>query len=109
MIPALLDSSSALLSALLRASLEGAVLALLVAALCRLAPGLPARLRCWLWWLVGLKLLVGLAGIAPVRLAVLPAPERGAVSELRQAAEAAPRGLRVPPEAKPGEIGEVAP
>ncbi|HXO21587.1 MAG TPA: M56 family metallopeptidase, partial [Thermoanaerobaculia bacterium] len=60
-------------SLLARASLAGGLLAAAVWVGCRLFPRLPAGLRCALWWLVCLRLLIGLAGMAPVALPVLPA------------------------------------
>jgi bla regulator protein BlaR1 len=62
------------LGSLVRSSLEGAVLIGLVWLVCRLFPRLPASIRCGLWWMACLKLLVGLVWIAPVRLPLLPAP-----------------------------------
>lgn len=67
-------SAIALLDALLRASLHGALFAGAVWAVCRLFPGLPASLRCALWWLACLKVLVSLAAVSPVELPLLPAP-----------------------------------
>jgi beta-lactamase regulating signal transducer with metallopeptidase domain len=64
-------------SALGRAAIEGGALVLAVWLLCRLAPRLPATLKTWLWWIACLRLLLGLAsvaGLAPVRLPLLPAP-----------------------------------
>jgi beta-lactamase regulating signal transducer with metallopeptidase domain len=68
----------------LRAVLEGAVLAALVALLCFAFPRLRASHRSILWWLVGAKLLVGLVPLPGVHIAALPpakviaaAPERG--------------------------------
>lgn len=61
-----------LLATVTRASLEGAALALLVGLTCRLVPVLPAAVRAWLWWLVCLKLLVGLLPVPIVPVAWLP-------------------------------------
>ncbi|MGI8672916.1 MAG: hypothetical protein ACR2LU_09955, partial [Luteitalea sp.] len=44
---------------LLQASIEGAAVALVVWGLCRTLPAMPAAVRVWLWWLVALKLLLG--------------------------------------------------
>jgi len=61
------------LSVLLNASIDGAVavgfIALASFLLARRAPAL----RCRLWWVASCKLLVGVAGIAPLTLPVLPA------------------------------------
>ena len=66
-----------LVERLVQSSLVGAALALVVWALCRLAPGMPATLRCWLWWGVALKMLLGLLPLPAVELALLPAPVPG--------------------------------
>jgi len=63
-----------LLSKLVWTSIQGALLTVAVWAVCRLFPRLPASVRCGLWWLVCLQLLVGLAWSEPVRLPWLPAP-----------------------------------
>src|SRR6202521_1500472 len=62
----------ALLRQLAQAALLGTIFVLAVWLLCRLAPRLPAGLRCALWWLACLKLLLGLAWPAPLVLALLP-------------------------------------
>src|ERR1700687_1489650 len=51
----------ALLRQLAQAALLGTLFVLAVWLLCRLAPRLPAGLRCALWWLAFLKLLLRLA------------------------------------------------
>jgi len=58
--------------AIARASIAGAVVALAVWALCGAFGRLPAAARCTLWWLVSLKLLVGLVWIEPVAVPLLP-------------------------------------
>jgi beta-lactamase regulating signal transducer with metallopeptidase domain len=58
---------------LVETSLVGGGLALLVWACCRALPSLPAGLRCWLWWGVALKMLVGLLPLPAVPVPVLPA------------------------------------
>lgn len=65
-----------LLPRLLAASVQGTLLVTLVWALCRLLPRLSADARCWLWWLVALQLVVGLAWSSPVALPLLPAVEQ---------------------------------
>jgi beta-lactamase regulating signal transducer with metallopeptidase domain len=60
---------------LARESLSGAVLAGAVWGACRALPALPASARAMLWWVVSLKLLVGLAWVAPVSLPILPADD----------------------------------
>ncbi|WNG20566.1 M56 family metallopeptidase [Cystobacter fuscus] len=56
-------------------SWQAAFWALGVWALTRVWPKLPASARTTLWWLVGLKCLVGLCVVGAVRLPLLPAPE----------------------------------
>ncbi|WP_127170079.1 M56 family metallopeptidase [Xanthomonas sp. BRIP62415] len=54
-------------------SVQTAVLALAVWALCRAVKRLPATTQTWLWWLVGVQAVVGLLWNAPLQLPVLPA------------------------------------
>lgn len=56
------------------ATLQSLPLAGLVWLLCRALPRLGAVQRCWLWWLLSLQLLLGLAWPTPVLLRWLPAP-----------------------------------
>jgi len=65
-----------LLPRLLAASVQSTLLVALVWALCRALPRLSAHARCWLWWLVALQLVVGLAWSSPVALPLLPAVEQ---------------------------------
>src|ERR1700726_1320232 len=77
----LLASAPALLRQRAQASLMGTLFVLAVWLLCRLAPRLPAGLRCALWWLACLNLLLGLAWpspLAPPRL-----PPAGAAADRR--------------------------
>ncbi|HBL30393.1 MAG TPA: hypothetical protein DD490_26460 [Acidobacteria bacterium] len=76
--------AAAFLAVLGRASLHGAVAIAAVWLLCRLFPRLPATVRCGLWWLACLKLLVALVWVEPVSLAWLPAPEVAAASVVSQ-------------------------
>ncbi|HYN19672.1 MAG TPA: M56 family metallopeptidase [Thermoanaerobaculia bacterium] len=78
--------------ALLRASALGALFAGAVWIACRLFPRMPAWLRCSLWWLACLKVLVSLA--SPIDLPVLPAE---------------PLGIPVAIWGAPGEAAPVAP
>jgi bla regulator protein BlaR1 len=55
------------------AALEGTLFILAVWVICRLAPRLPAGLRCTLWWLASFKLVLGLLWPAPLPLPLLPA------------------------------------
>ncbi|WP_257457465.1 M56 family metallopeptidase [Archangium lipolyticum] len=63
------------LAVLWRVTWQGALWALTVWALTRALPRLPSSARAALWWLVGLKCLVGLCAPGLVRLPLLPAPE----------------------------------
>ncbi|PPT74379.1 hypothetical protein XaplCFBP3122_17070 [Xanthomonas arboricola pv. populi] len=54
-------------------SVQTALLALAVWALCRSVRRLPATTQTWLWWLVGVQAVVGLLWNAPLQLPVLPA------------------------------------
>jgi bla regulator protein BlaR1 len=66
-------SAAPLLASLVRASWQGALFIAALWVLCRLAPRLPAALRCALWWAASLKLLIALAWPAPLPVALLPA------------------------------------
>ena len=76
LVEALRSGSLVVLGTLLRASLEAAVVAALVWGVCRAVPRLPAAVRVWLWWLVSVKLLLGLAPLPGVPLPVLPTAMR---------------------------------
>jgi len=67
-------NATAWLMALLRASLEGGVALLLIWALTRAWPRMPAPARCGLWWLGSLRMLLGLVPIRriPVMLDAHP-------------------------------------
>lgn len=64
-------------SALWRASWQGALCAVLVWAVARTWPKLPASLRAGLWWLVALKFVVALGWLPSLVLPVLPASVDG--------------------------------
>ena len=72
LVDTLRTGSLALLLTLLRASVEAAIVAGVVWGLCRAVPTLPAAVRVWLWWLVSLKLVVGLMPVPAVPLPWLP-------------------------------------
>ena len=61
-----------LFSQLLTTSVSSAVVVAGVWLACRWLPGLPAAARATLWWLVAVKLLVGVFWAAPLTLPVLP-------------------------------------
>ncbi len=65
-------SFQAIFDALAGASIAGAIVALGVWALSAATGRLPAAVRCTVWWLVSLKLLLGLASIEPVAVPILP-------------------------------------
>ena len=81
------ESTFALLA---RESLSGAVLAASVWVACRALPSLPASARAALWWVVSLKLLVGLLWLAPVPLPILPAETTPSVAKAVGPASPAP-------------------
>jgi beta-lactamase regulating signal transducer with metallopeptidase domain len=60
-------------AAVWRASWQGGLALGIVYALCRLAPGLPANARCWLWRIAYLKLVAALFWTTPITLPILPA------------------------------------
>jgi len=68
---------ASMLDRLLVTSVQAALLAALVWALCRWVPRLPPATQCWLWWLVALQVLVGLC-VDPIPLRWLPAESAAA-------------------------------
>ncbi|MES2459082.1 MAG: M56 family metallopeptidase [Armatimonadota bacterium] len=69
--------SDAILSALWRASWQGAIAIAILWCLSRsLEKRLPAELRCWLWRTVYVKILLSLLFAGGIRLPVLPAAEK---------------------------------
>jgi bla regulator protein BlaR1 len=95
---------TALFDRLAQASLEGSLLIAGVWLVCRLAPALPASFRVVLWWLATLKLVVGLAGIDPIPLPILPPAAPAAV--VTQATRPATSDSSIPPVAP---VAPVAP
>lgn len=83
--------SDILLPRLLATGVQSTILVAVVWVLCRFVPRLSAATRCWLWWLVALQLLVGLAWSSPMALPVLPAE---AVQPAVQTAQIAPAAAR---------------
>ena len=98
--------------AMWRASWQGALALGLVWAICRLAPRLPASLRCWLWRIAYLKLLLALFWTTPVELRILP-PRPAAAAMGPLGAEARPWGPLVsgplPAAASPSAAGRGVP
>ena len=67
-----------MLPLLVRASLEGAVLAAGVWLLCRALPRLSPGVRALLWWCVAAKFVVSLVWLSPIGVPVLPRAAAGA-------------------------------
>jgi len=65
---------------LLTASIGGAVVIAAIAILSRVTSGLTPRLRCTIWWLAALKLVIALVWVEPVVLRVLPFSDQPAAS-----------------------------
>ena len=61
-----------LFQVLVTASIGGAVVITVIAILCRVTSRLTPRLRCTIWWLAALKLVIALIWVEPVVLRVLP-------------------------------------
>ncbi|QDU97041.1 M56 family metallopeptidase [Lignipirellula cremea] len=59
-------------AAMVRASWQAGLLALVVWGVCRILPSIPARFQAWLWRLAVLKFLVAVVWYLPVELPVLP-------------------------------------
>ena len=57
---------------LLGASIGGAIVIVAIAIACRVTSRLTPRLRCTIWWLAALKLVIALVWVEPVVLHVLP-------------------------------------
>ncbi len=107
-LAALGPASTELLLRLVWASVGGSIFAVAAWLVCRHVPRLPAAWIGGLWWVVCLKLLVGLLWIAPVELALLPAPtpaEPAAVAApgpVEATATVAPEPRRLVPAEVPG-------
>ncbi len=84
---------------LVRASVQGGVFILLVWLACRLFPQLPASVRCTLWWLATLKLLVAFVWVDPLPIPVLD-PRSAAVATVEPSSNPAVPITREP--SKPG-------
>ena len=66
--------SGVLLGRLFWTSIQATLLIAIVLLIVRLLPRLPARIRCMLWWLVSLQLVLGLCWHAPLPLPLLAPP-----------------------------------
>ena len=66
---------------LLTASIGGAVVIAVIAILCRVTSRLTPRLRCTIWWLAALKLVIALVWVEPVVLRVLPFSDQPSTSD----------------------------
>ncbi len=93
---------SPLFERLLATSLQTALLAAVVWALCRVLPRLPAASQCWLWWLVTLQAVVGLLAPA-LELPLLPAAAPGGVEMVSSA------GLSIQPPATDVALAHASP
>lgn len=87
--------SDILLPRLLATSVQSTILVAVVWVLCRFVPRVSAATRCWLWWLVALQLLVGLAWSSPMALPVLPAEAVQPAVQIAQVAPAAARDASI--------------
>jgi len=67
-----MTSIEVLARGLLQTTVQGSVAVLVVWAICRAIPRLPASAKCALWWVASAKLLVSIAAIEPVGLTILP-------------------------------------
>jgi beta-lactamase regulating signal transducer with metallopeptidase domain len=92
--------SDLLASPVVRASWTGGLFVLAVWGICRVFPKLPGNVRCLLWWLATLKLLLALVWTAPLLTFSLPekapAPVTQAVSLVNVPAYPRPAVLATP-------------
>jgi len=79
-----------MLTSLVHASVEGAVLVAGIWIMGRLWPRVSARTLAMLWWCAAAKFLLALVWITPIELRILPAPQAGRVAA--QAAESSRPG-----------------
>lgn len=70
--------ASVLLERLVWTSIQATLLIAIVLLIVRMLPQLPARIRCMLWWLVSLQLVLGLCWHAPMSLPLLAPPSASA-------------------------------
>jgi len=75
-------ATSLVFDSLVRASIQGGVLVVLIWLVCRLIPQLPASVRCILWWLASLKLLVTFVCVDPLPVPVLEPARSDPVAQL---------------------------
>ena len=80
MFPDVMAPLERLYQVLLTASIGGAVVIAAIAILCRVTSRVTPRLRCTIWWLAALKLVVALVWVDPVVLRVLPFSDQPAAS-----------------------------
>ncbi|MET0401680.1 MAG: M56 family metallopeptidase, partial [Cystobacter sp.] len=93
----LLESGLAVARTMGQVSWQVALWALVVWVLTRAWPTLPASVRTTLWWLVGLKCLVGMFALGSLNLPLLPAPEAPAAPVERVTPGAALAATARPP------------
>ncbi len=89
-----------MLPLLVRASLEGAVLAAGVWLVCRALPRLSPGVRALLWWCVAAKFVVSLVWLSPIGVPVLPRPAADA--------SGVPAGVTAAPPLSPGQADDHA-
>ena len=82
-----------MLDLLVRASLEGAVLAAGVWLVCRALPRMSPGVRALLWWCVAAKFVVALVWLTPVGVPVLPGTSVEALGGAASMTAEAPRPM----------------
>jgi bla regulator protein blaR1 len=96
-----------MLEILVRASVEGALLAATIWGLCRFLPRLSPATRTALWWCVSAKFIVALFWTAPVTVPVLPAAA-ASIHEAQMAVTAPPAVVEHAEGSRPGDVPEPA-
>jgi beta-lactamase regulating signal transducer with metallopeptidase domain len=82
--------------ALADTAIQGAVFIAVVYLICRALPRLPASIRCWMWWLACLKLVIDIVWISPIDLQVLKPALLAAAPPIMQSAAIAPMPVMPP-------------
>lgn len=81
-LPSLAQLSQLWAESMLRACGQGTLVLAAVWVLCRVWPHMTPQIRCWLWRLAYLKLLVSLVWNTPLTLPLLPAAETGVAAQV---------------------------
>jgi beta-lactamase regulating signal transducer with metallopeptidase domain len=71
----LLDLGPTLWTAIARGTMQGSIALAAAILVCRLAPGLPARSKCWLFRAASVRVILAFLTGASIELAILPAPK----------------------------------